>query len=114
METEKILDIIKELTLDFVNGKRNRDNTVQELRRRINPTDIYRMPETVAYRTLITEVYVSLDNLIEEGFAPSVAEIKYLAECLEGKRGFSQAEVREFPIGAFEKEHPKIKRARSS
>jgi hypothetical protein len=112
MDIDSILAILKELTLDFVNGKGNREETVKELRRRIKPEAIYKMPENVPDKEFIREVYVSLDNLTEEGFAPSVAEIKYFAECFEGQRQFSQEEVRKFPIGSFEKEHPRIKRAK--
>jgi hypothetical protein len=52
-------------------------------------------------RNFITEVYVSLDNLVTEDFAPSLAEIRYFAECFEGKRTFSREEVREFEIGSL-------------
>jgi hypothetical protein len=34
----------------------------------------------------------------------ALAEVRYLAECFEGKRTFSREEVRKFPIGDFEKE----------
>jgi hypothetical protein len=112
MDTDAILAILKELTLDFVNGKRNRQETVRELRSRIKAEEIYQMPDSVPSKDLIREAYVSLDNLTEEGFAPSVAEIKYFAECFENQRQFSQEEVRNFPIGSFEKELPRIKRVK--
>jgi hypothetical protein len=105
MDVNTILSILKELTLDFVNGKRNRQQTVEELHKQIDPDDIYKMDDN-PQKDFISEVYVSLDNLTQEGFAPSLAEIKYFAECFEGKRTFSQEEVRKFPIGSFEKDNP--------
>jgi hypothetical protein len=105
MDVITILSILKELTLDFVNGKRNRQQTVEELRKQIDPDDIYKMDDN-PQKDFITEVYVSLDNLTQEGFAPSLAEINYFAECFEGKRTFSQEEVRKFPIGSFENDNP--------
>jgi hypothetical protein len=112
MDTEAILTVLKELTLDFVNAKRNRQETVIELRSRIKAEEIYQMPDGAPSKDLIREAFVSLDNLTEEGFAPSVAEIKYFAECFENQREFSQEEVRNFPIGSFEKEHPKTRRVK--
>jgi hypothetical protein len=106
MDAETILSILKELTLDFVNGKRNRSNTVIALHERINPDDIYKMADTIPQKDFITEVYVSLDNLTEEGFAPSLAEMNYFAECFEGQRTFSREEVRKFPIGSYERQNP--------
>lgn len=107
MEINSILENLKELTLDFVNGKRDRNETVMELHKRINPDDIYSMADSIPQRQFITEVYVSLESLTEEGFATSPAEMKYLAECFEGKRTYSQEEVRKFTIGSFEKQSPK-------
>jgi hypothetical protein len=54
------------------------------------------MPDSVTQKDFITEVYVSLDNLATEDFAPSLEEIKYFADCFEGKRVFSREEVRRF------------------
>jgi len=107
MDIETILNNLKELTLDLVAAKRNRQETVDELRRRINPDDVYNLPASEPQKNFITEVYVSLDNLVTEDFAPSLAEIRYLAECFEGKRTFSREEVREFEIGSFEKQNPR-------
>jgi hypothetical protein len=107
MDTDAIIAILKELTLDFFNGQRNRADTVVELHQRIDPEDIFKMDESHPQRQFITEVYVSLDHLTEEGFATSPAEMQYLAECFEGKRTFSQEEVRNFPIGPFEKQNPR-------
>jgi hypothetical protein len=106
VDVEIILAILKELTLDFVKKKRNRQQTVIALHERINPDDIYNMDNNLPQRCFLTEIYVSLDNLTEEGFAPSLAEMKYFAEIFEGQRIFSQEEVREFPIGFYEKQNP--------
>jgi hypothetical protein len=101
-----ILEILKELTLDLVSGKRNRAITVTELHRRIEANLIYDLDEKEAQRDFVTQVYVSLDNLITEDFPPSPAEMKYFAECFEGKREFKLAEVREFEIVSSEIEVP--------
>jgi hypothetical protein len=98
MEIAGILADLKELTLDLVAGKRNRAETVTELHRRIEANLVYDMDEKEPQREFITQVYVSLENLIAEDFVPSTAEIKYFAECFEGKRVFSLAEVRQFEI----------------
>ncbi len=102
MEINNILSILEELTFDFINGKRNRIQTVRELRTRIDPDDIYEMPDSITQKGFITEIYVSLDNLTTEGFTPSLEEIKYFAECFEGQRVFSREEVRQFTIGHFD------------
>jgi hypothetical protein len=108
MNIDDILAILKALTLDFVIGTRSRKETVEELHKRIDPAEIYDMPDSVQQKAFITEVFVSLDNLITADFAPSFAEMKYFAECFEGKRSFSREEVRRFPIGSFEnQEAPK-------
>lgn len=101
MDTESILKILKELTLDFVNGEKNRKQTVRALRERIDPDDVYNMPDSEPQKDFITEVYVSLDNLTNEEFAPSPEEMRYFAECFEGKRTFSREEVREFTVGPY-------------
>jgi hypothetical protein len=106
MEIPEILNNLKELTLDFVDGKRTRQTTVEELHRRINGDDIFKMDASNPQMKFIIEIYVSLDHLTEEGFATSTAEMRYLAECFEGARTFSQEEVRKFPIGDFEKDNP--------
>jgi hypothetical protein len=106
MDVNSILANLKELTLDFVNGKRNRRETVSEVQKRFDPEEIYDMADMVPEKAFITEVFVSLNSLTEEGFAPSLAEMKYFAECFEGKRVFSQEEVRNFPIGDFENQNP--------
>jgi hypothetical protein len=105
VDIETILANLKELTLDFVDGQRTRIETVLELNKRIDPDEIYDMADSVPRKNFITEVFVSLNSLTEEGFATSFAEMKYFAECFEGKRTFSQEEVRNFPIGPFEKEN---------
>lgn len=102
MDTNSVISELKGLTLDFVNGKRNRKDTVKELHDRIDPNEIYNMPENVPERLFITEVFVSLNNLTEEGFATSKEEMIYLAECFEGKREFKPEEIRLFTIGQFE------------
>ncbi len=107
MDAENILKNLKELTIDFVNGKRNRRDTVNELHKRIDSNDVYNMSDSIPMKAFITEVFVSLDSLVEEGFAPSLAEMEYFAECFEGKRTFSREEVRKFPIGSFEKQEVK-------
>lgn len=90
------------MTLDFVGGKRNRRETVQELNQRINPDEVYKMPDNIPERLFITEVFVSLNNLTEEGFATSRQEMVYFAECFEGKRAFNRDEIRRFTVGPFE------------
>jgi hypothetical protein len=109
IDIDSIVAILQELTLDFVSGKRNRPATVSELHARIDPDDIYKMPDSVPQKAFITEVYVSLDNLVNEDFAPSFEEMQYFMECFEGKRIFSQEEVRNFTVGPFEKENPSVK-----
>jgi hypothetical protein len=106
MNVTEILTNLRELTRDFVNGKRNRQETVIELYKRIDPEEVYDMANSVAEKAFITEVFISLNSLIEEGFAPSLAEMKYFDECFEGKRVFSQEEVRSFPIGDYENQNP--------
>jgi hypothetical protein len=93
---------LKELTLDFVNCRRNRKETVRELRRRIDANAIYRLE---GY-DLIFEAFISLDHLTEKGFATSFAEMKYLAECFDGTREFIRAEARQFIVGPFQDENP--------
>jgi hypothetical protein len=93
---------LKELTLDFVNCKRNRKDTVRELRKRIDAGVIYRLEGN----DLIFEAFVSLDHLTEKGFATSFEEIKYLAECFEGTRQFAREEARQFIVGPFQDENP--------
>lgn len=104
MDIEKALADLKELTLDRAFGKRTRQATVEELYKRIDPDSVYKMKPDEPQRDFITEVFVSLEHLTEEGFATSPTEVHYLAECFEGKRTFSREEVRKFPIGDFEKE----------
>ena len=98
MDIAGILANLKELTLDLAAGKRNRADTVTELHRRIEADLVYDMDATEAQRDFITQVYVSLDNLITDDFPPSEAEMKYFAECFEGQREFKLAEVREFEL----------------
>jgi hypothetical protein len=101
METVELLNTVKELTLDFVNGKSNRAAAVKRLRERIAEDEVYDLPLSESQRDLIIEAFVSLDNLTNEEFAPSLAEMRYFAEVFEGKRAFSQPELRKFPIGSF-------------
>ena len=93
---------LKELTLDFVNCKRNRKETVRELKKRIDANFVYRLQGN----DLIFEAFVSLEHLTEKGFATSFEEMKYLAECFEGKREFNRVEARQFIVGPFQDENP--------
>jgi hypothetical protein len=104
MDKETILATLKELTLDLAQGRKTRQATVEELYKRIDPETIYSMKPDEPQADFITELFVSLEHLTEEGFATSPAEIRYFAECFEGKLTFSRDEVRKFAIGDFEKE----------
>ena len=104
MDTETIISILKGLTLDFVNRLKNRKQTVAELLQRIDSKEIFDMPESVPEKEFITQVYVSLSALREEGCATSREEMEYYAEVFEGKRQFVQEEVRRFNVGPFENE----------
>lgn len=103
MEKEAILAELKELTLALAEGRAARQATVEELDKRIDPETVFAMKPEEPQADFITEVFVSLQHLTEEGFATSPAEIQYLAECFKGTRTFSRAEVRNFTIGNFEK-----------
>jgi len=109
MDTAKILADLKELTLALANGKASRQATVEELGKRIDPDSIYKMNPDDPQADFITDLFVSLEHLTEEGFAPSPSEIQYFAECFEGKRTFCREDVRMFPIGNFENDAPKTK-----
>jgi hypothetical protein len=104
LDKETILANLKELTLDLAKGRKTRQAAVEELYKRIDPDQVYKMKPDEPQADFITELYVSLEHLTEEGFATSPAEIQYFAECFEGQRSFSREEVRKFPIGDFEKE----------
>src|ERR1035437_4726133 len=106
MDVNNILANLKELTLDFVNGKRNRQDTLIELNQRLDPEEIYKMGDNVPEKAFITEAFVSLNSLTDEGFAPSLAEMQYFAGCFQGQRVFSREEVRNFPIGDYENQNP--------
>ncbi len=106
MDSTTILADLKDLTLTLASGKRTRKETVEELYKRVDPEVIFEMKPDQAQADFIIEVFVSLEHLTDEGFATSPAEIRYFAECFEGKRNFSREEVRKFPIGDFEKENP--------
>ena len=106
MDTNQILEILKELTLDFVNNKRGRQETVRLLHEKIDENEVYQMDQKESQRDFITEVFVSLDNLTNTEFAPSLEEMKYFAECFEGKRVFYQPEVRKFEVGSFKDDSP--------
>jgi hypothetical protein len=107
MDITNILADLKELTLSLAAGKMTRQATVEELYKRIDPDSIYKMKADEPQADFITEVFVSLEHLTEEGFAPSLTEIQYFAECFEGKRIFSREDVRKFQIGDFENDVPK-------
>jgi hypothetical protein len=98
LDIASILENLKELTLDLAAGKRKRAETVTELHRRIEANLVYDMDEKEPQREFITQVYVSLDNLTDEDFPPTQAEMQYFTECFEGKRVFSLAEVRQFEL----------------
>lgn len=93
---------LKEFTLDFVNCKRNRKETVRELKKTVDANFVYGLQ---GY-DLIFEAFVSLEHLTEKGFATSLEEMKYLAECFEGKREFNRVEARQFIVGPFQDENP--------
>lgn len=93
---------LKELTLDFVNCRRNRRATVYELRQRLDANEIYKLKG----QDFIMEAFTSLDNLTQKGFATSFEEMKYLAECFEGTREFKREEARQFIVGPFQDQNP--------
>jgi hypothetical protein len=101
MDATSILADLKELTLALATGKKTRQATVHELYKRIDPDSIYKMKVDEPQADFISEVFISLEHLTEEGFAPSSAEIQYFAECFKGERAFRREEVRNFPIGDF-------------
>lgn len=98
MDTASIWENLKVLTLDYVSGRKKAHEIVSELHGSIESALIYEMDEKEPQREFITQVYVSLDNLLHPDFPPSAKEMQYFAECFEGKREFKLAEVREFVI----------------
>jgi hypothetical protein len=104
MDISEILQVLKELTLDLAAAKKSRLDTVIELHKKIEADAVYNLPESEPQREFIFQAFVSLDNLVTEGFATSPAEIQYYADCFSGKREFSLEEVRTFEVGDFEKE----------
>jgi hypothetical protein len=105
MDKEGMLADLKELTLALAKGQKTRQATVEDLYKRIDADSVYNLKPDEPQADFITELFVSLEHLTEEGFATSPAEIQYFAECFEGKRTFSREEVRQFPIGDYQKEH---------
>lgn len=97
-----VYTVLKELTLDFINCRRNRKETVSELRNRIDAGFIYGLKGC----DLVVEAFISLDHLNEKGFATSLAEMEYLAECFEDKRTFDRSTARQFLVGNFQDEKP--------
>ena len=114
MDIAKTLEDLKELTLQLAEGKISRLDTVIELHKRINAEEVYNLSEGEALREFIFQAFVSLDNLVTEGFATSPAEIQYYADCFSGKREFSLEEVRTFEVGDYEKEGLAAKVVKSS
>ena len=114
MDKETILANLKELTLALAAGESTRRATVDELYKRIDSDSVFKMKPDEPQADIIVEAFVSLEHLTEEGFATSAAEIKYFAECFEGKRTFSREEIRKFTIGAFESDDPADKINNSS
>jgi hypothetical protein len=102
LNASAILETLKELTLDLAAGKNNQADTVTELHRRIEANLVYDMDEKEPQREFITQVFVSLDNLLDPGFPPSPAEMNYFAECFEGRREFKLEEVRQFELVSME------------
>ncbi len=98
MDTAGIWENLRVLTLDYVSGQKKAHEIVPELHRSIESALVYEMDEKEPRREFITQVYVSLDNLLNPDFPPSAEEMRYFAECFEGKREFKLAEVREFEI----------------
>jgi hypothetical protein len=98
----KIQETLKQLTLDFVNCKRNRKETVRDLKQSVDANFVYRLQ---GY-DLIFEAFVSLEHLTEKGFATSFEEMQYLAECFEEKREFNRVDARQFIVGPFQDENP--------
>jgi hypothetical protein len=109
LNASEILENLKELTLDLAAGKRNRVDTVAELHRRIEANLVYDMNEKESQREFITQVFVSLDNLLDPDFPPSPAEMNYFAECFEGRREFKLEEVRQFELVSMETVKPEKK-----
>jgi hypothetical protein len=104
MDIHGIQQALKQLTLNLAAGKKSRLDTVIELHQRIEADDVYSLTESEPQREFISQAFVSLDNLVTEGFATSPTEIQYLAQCFRGEREFSLEEVRTFEVGDFEKE----------
>jgi hypothetical protein len=109
MEIAEILKELKVLTLDYIADKRSAPATILELHRRIPESLVYDMDEKEAQREFITQVFVSLDNLLNDEFPPSSAELQYFAECFAGTRQFNLSEVREFKI-EFKEEKPQTQK----
>jgi hypothetical protein len=106
MEISEILKELKTLTLDYFADKRSAPATILELHRRIPESLVYDMDEKEPQREFINQVFVSLDNLLNDEFPPSRAELQYFADCFAGTRQFSLGEVREFKIESKKEENP--------
>jgi hypothetical protein len=115
MDIAATLQVLKELTLNLAAGKKSRLATVVELHQSLNPEEVYSLTESEPQREFISQAFVSLDNLVTEGFATSPAEIQYLAQCFRGERIFSLTEIRTFEVGDYENEGvppPRVKTVR--
>ena len=114
MNKEKAVEALKDLLNALSQGRMTRQEVVEELYKRIDPGEVYNLLPDEPQGDIISEAFVSLEHLTDEGFATSNAEILYLAECYEGKRKFSREEIRKFPIGNFENESRQGKFRKSS
>jgi len=88
VEKREILQNLKELTLDFFEGRRTREETVHELYKRMSyPEDF---DEAADKDEFIQRVYWDLRHLThEKPFETKIEEIQYFMECFEGKRTYS-------------------------
>jgi hypothetical protein len=97
METQNIIEFLKQLTFDLFEGRKSKEQIVHELSHKISASEMADLPSFGKGNDLAQDVYWALLHLENEnGFETTDDEIQFLVECLRGNRVNSQEDFNKF------------------
>lgn len=100
MTKDDIKNILANLINDFLNNKIDRQQTVYQLIKKLDPEEIYKMDGDL----FITDCYFAIKHLTEENYETPAAEMQFFAECFNGLREYSSEDKTRYLKNILDKE----------
>ena len=93
MKTDQVLDYYKTIINSYLKNEKTRREVAREITYDLDMEKIFDFKDE-----FISDCYVALKHMTEEGFETLDSEIIYYKDCLEGKRKFLREDRDEYLV----------------